>query len=277
MVHIVGDNRSIILAYNTVERLLKGDFFHFSKISDVYGDLKTFQNDWPVIGLGTTNWYKRNGEAIVEGRVDLPKFLWADPESSPQGTILDLEKERPGDEISLQSPYVGDDDNAPQFPFIAVALCNPKDKREYAIPSGENIHEWIVKKFGSENLGLAAINIYGKLREVHFTTACLLPIGGLNLNEGYTLKDNFKFLELNDVGRWTINGFYGVNPTIQQVLSVPTHPLHLHGYENNIKRGGHINQAISGDETIATVYPIKDINIRIKDLDVAFLPVKDLS
>jgi len=52
--------------------------------------------------------------------------------------------------------------------------------------------------------------------------------------------------------------------------------LHLHGYEVNKKRGGHINQAISTSTTRITVYPIKDINIRIKDLDKALVPVKPL-
>jgi hypothetical protein len=73
-----------------------------------------------------------------------------------------------------------------------------------------------------------------------------------------------------------MQGLYGINPTIQQVLSVPGHPLHLHGYEINEKRGGHINQAISTSTTRITVYPIKDINIRIKDLDKALVPVKPL-
>ena len=71
-----------------------------------------------------------------------------------------------------------------------------------------------------------------------------------------------------------MQGLYGVNPTIQQVLSIPGHPLHLHGYEINENRGGHINHAVSAAGTEITVYPIKDINIHIKDLDKAFLPLK---
>ena len=86
---------------------------------------------------------------------------------------------------------------------------------------------------------------------------------------------NFKFIEYQ-TGTWSMQGLYGINPTIQQVLSVPGHPLHLHGFETNEMRGGHINQAISTTNTRITVYPIKDINIRIKDLDKALLPVKPL-
>ena len=72
---IISDKRSIILACNTVERLLKGDFFHFSKIEEITQEFTNFDKEWPVIGLGTTNWYKRNGEAIVEGIAENPEFL----------------------------------------------------------------------------------------------------------------------------------------------------------------------------------------------------------
>ncbi len=270
---IINDSRSIIIAHNTIERLLKGDFFHFSKIEDVIKGIAGFDPQWPVIGLGTTNWYKRNGEAMVEGIVAHPEFLWADPENSAK--LINLSHEHPDHEESLKSPVIGPDDTLPQFPFMAVAVCDPKELREYNLPGGENIHEWIEKKFSSENLGLAALNISGKLDEVKSTTACYFPLGGLDLSEGYSLKDSFKFVEYK-TGGWSMQGLYGINPTIQQVLSVPGHPLHLHGYEINEKRGGHINQAITTPSTRISVYPIKDINIHIKDLDTALLPVKPL-
>jgi hypothetical protein len=270
---IINDKRSIILAYNTVERLLKGDFFHFSKIEELTHELSNFDKEWPVIGLGTTNWYKRNGEAIVEGKADNPEFLWADPENN--GKVINLNHDHPDHEENLKSPVIGPQDALPQFPFMAIAMCNPKEFMEYNLPTGENVHQWIEKKFLSENLGLAAIHITGKLDEVKSTAACHIPIGGMELSEGYSLKDNFKFIEYK-TGVWSMQGLYGINPTIQQVLSVQGHPLHLHGYEINENRGGHINQAISTSSTHVIVYPIKDINIRIKDLDKALLPVKPL-
>jgi hypothetical protein len=42
---------------------------------------------------------------------------------------------------------------------MAIALCDPKELREYTLSAGENVHEWIENKFPSENLGLAAIHI----------------------------------------------------------------------------------------------------------------------
>jgi len=275
LVNIISDKRSLILAYNTVERLLKGDFFHFSKIEDILHDLKSFDESWPVIGLGTTNWYKRNGEAIIDGTVKQPEFLWADPESEPAGKILNLKTQQPSQAKDLKSPFVGADDSLPQFPFMGIALCDPKTVREYHPGARKNIHEWVCHRFEADNLGLAAISITGTLDEVKSTAACYLPIGGMDISEGYSLKDNFKFIEL-ETGTWTMQGLYGVNPTLQQVLSIPGHPLHLHGYETEIRRGGHINQALHTNNTTLRVYPIKDITIRIHDLDKALLPVKNL-
>lgn len=269
------EKRATILAFNTVERLLKGDFFHFSKAEDISKELNAFNNKWPVIGLGTTNWYKRNGEAIVEGMADKPEFLWADPESAPLGKIINLNNDHPDHEENLQSPVIGPEDAIPQFPFMAIAICDPKDSQKYTLSTEEVIHEWLEKKFIAENLGLAAIYINGKLDGVKTTAACHIPIGGLNLSEGYSLESSFKFIEYK-TGNWSMHGLYGVNPTIQQVLSIPGHPLHLHGYEVNENRGGHINQAISTSTTQVTVYPIKDINISIKGLDKAILPIKSL-
>ena len=271
----MSNKQSTILAFNTVERLLKGDFFHFSTAADITKELNNFNNKWPVIGLGTTNWYKRNGEAIVEGMSENPLFLWADPESSPPGKLINLNHEHPIHEESLQSPFIGAEDTIAQFPFMAIALCDPNELQKYTLSSGEVIHEWLEEKFISENLGLAAIHIKGKLDGVKTTTACHIPIGGVDLNDGYSLESSFKFIEYK-TGNWSMQGLYGVNPTIQQILSIPGHPLHLHGYEVDNNRGGHINQAFSTSTTHITVYPIRNINISIKGLDKALLPVKPL-
>ncbi len=267
------DKRSILLAYNTVERLLKGDFFHFSSIEEITQEIARFGSKWPVIGLGTTNWYKRNGEAMVEGKAGKPEFLWADPGSTPPGKLINLNHDHPDQGENLKSPVIDSDDTLPQFPFMAIAVCDPQYAKNYVLSAGENIHTWVEKEFPSENIGLAAIHITGKLNDVKSTAACNIPLGGMDLSQGYSLKENFKFIEYQ-TGTWSLQGLYGANPTIQQVLSVPGHPLHLHGYEVNEKRGGHINQALTTSDTKITIYPIKDINIRIKDLDKAFFPIK---
>ncbi len=275
MVKIISDRRSLILAYNTVERLLKGDYFHFSSVEDVLGDLESFDRDWPILGIGTTNWYRRNGEAIVAGTAGEPRLLWADPNSEPVGRILDLLAENPDHLEELKSPFVGEDESKPQFPFIALAICNPESKSTTTIPAGAKVHDWAIERFATENIGLAAIQVHGTLLNVKSTAAYHLPLGGVDLKQGYAEDSIFKFIEV-DSGTWNLQGLFAVNPTIQEVLSVPGIPLHLHGYEIENRIGGHINQAIATETTEITIFPIQDINIRIRNLDQATLPVKKL-
>lgn len=271
----MNETRTRILAYNTVERLLLGDYFHFSKIDDLLLDLKNFDADWPVLGIGTTNWYRRNGETIITGSAGAPRVFWADPNSEPVGAILDLRSESPDHAEELESPFVGDDETQPQFPFLALAICNPEEGRSFSLPEGTNLHHWLVTRLVQDNIGLAAVQAHGVFEQVKSTAAYHLPLGGAKLTEGYNQQDIFRFLELSE-GVWSLQGLYSVNPTIQSVLSVPGFPAHLHGYETTKLRGGHINQAIVRSDAEVTLYPIKDINIRIRDLDRAVLPVKEL-
>ena len=275
MVKFVSDQRSIILSYNTVERLLLGDFFHFNTLDRFLKDLEGFDKKWSLIGLGTTNWYRRNGEVIVDGVTSNPCFLWADPQTDVTGSILDLMKDSPSHPGDLKSPFVGKDPAIPQFPFLAIAVCNPEEVREFLISAGANLHQFIQNKCPEENIGLAAIHAEGEFEQVQYTTACYLPIGGIDPDQGYAADKIFKSANLKS-GIWHLRGLYGVNPTIQSVLSVSGHPLHLHGYTSNKQQSGHVNLAIAAKKTRVTVYTIKDINISIKNLDIAQLAVKKL-
>ena len=269
------EQRSAILAYNTVERLLKGDFFHFTRIEDIASELSSYNAEWPVIGVGTTNWFRRNGEAIVEGKAAEARFLWADPSSEPVGRVVDLFSENPESPDKLKSPYIGEDETKPQFPFLAVAVCNPETKRRIRVDAGENIHDWVIEKLAKENIGLAAVSFNGSLEQVRATAAYHLPIGGVTLHDGYAQGETFKFNEF-DSGVWSLQGLYAVNPTLQEVISVAGNPLHLHGYDMEGRIGGHITQAFAACDSEISIYPIQDINIRIRDLDQAILPFQHL-
>ena len=70
----MSSNRSTLLIYNTVDRLLRGDLFHTVTTADVIDDLAAFPPDLPLVGIGTTNWLKRNGEVIADGTTGSPQF-----------------------------------------------------------------------------------------------------------------------------------------------------------------------------------------------------------
>jgi hypothetical protein len=159
--------------------------------------------------------------------------------------------------------------------FLAMAACNPETKRVWKPSTKVNLHEWLEVKLIEENIGLAGVRVEGIIYDVEFTAAYHLPLGGLDLSNGYTLEDNFKFGQSSQ-GQWRLSGVYAVNPTLQNMISVEGLPLHFHGYDPESRYGGHITQALVSSETVISVWPLKDLLVQIKNLDRAWLPVREL-
>lgn len=269
--------RATLLAYNTVERLLRGDFFHYVSLGDVLADLSGYPSHWPLAGVGTTNWYRRNGELMLEGDVSAPAFLWADPGGAVPATVLDLVHDRPdaGDQ-PLVSPAVGGDETEPQLPFVGIAVCDPATVRSWTAASGDDVHDWVRVRCEEENIGLAGVRVTGPFAAVDYQAICHIPIGGVGAGAGTTAAADFRFGRA-DGERWRTTGLFAANPTLQNVVSGPGQPLHLHGYSVETRRGGHVRAAEAAGGVTVEVWPLKDLLVRIHDLDTAWLPVRDLA
>ena len=76
--------------------------------------------------------------------------------------------------------------------------------------------------------------------------------------------------------RWLVPGLFAANPTVQNIVSVLGRPVHLHGRSLDSNVGGHIASATSGPTLNAELWPLQDLVMRIRDLDTAWLPVRDL-
>jgi hypothetical protein len=269
--------RSTLLAYNTVERLLRGDFFHFVTLEHVLEDLAPFPPDWPLAGVGTTNWYRRNGELMIEGSVDAPAFLWADPNGPLPAGVIDLVRDRPsGDAQPLVSPAVGPDDDRPQLPFVCVAVCDPGSVQTATTMAPDGVHEWIHDRCEKENIGLAGVHLQGAFSGVDYQAICHIPLGGVDPGKEGMAQAGFHFGRA-EAEPWQATGVYAVNPTVQNVVSVPGHPLHLHGYSTETGQGGHINGALPAQDITVRLWPVKDLVVRIHDLHNAWLPVRQMS
>jgi len=269
-------SRPILFSYNTVERLLRGDFYHTVDWESVSAELARFPGDWPLIGIGTTNWFKRNGETIIQGTVKEPRVLWSDPEGENPMHIIDLHEQGPclkGPE--LISPSVEGKESAAAYPFLAVAVCQPETALQWECPATENVHLWIQEKMVQENVGLAAVLISGPCTYVKYASAFYLPLEGLKLVDGYNAKNNLKLAE-HEKGDWCVGGIYAANPTIQNIISVEGLPLHLHGYEKESRVGGHVIQIQTLGARV-TVWPLKDLVMELKNLDVAWKPMRNLA
>jgi len=268
-------DRCTLVLFNTVERLLRGDFFHVSEMEDVTAALGGFPQHWPVVGLGTSNWYKRNGELVVGGDCETPAFYWGDPTTKPPGRKVDLAAELPEGfgADDLVTPEVGKDDTFPRFPFVCAAACRPEDEVALELPQGRNIEEWLNEEMAERNIGLCAIQGEMRLSEADYTTCCHIPIGGFAELEGdiYSAFKEGTVLEK----MWDLRGLYALNPTVQKMISVEGHPLHLHGHTDESQIAGHLTKALPEATGRIRMWPIQDLKLTIRDLNAAWLPVAE--
>jgi hypothetical protein len=265
--------RATLLVYNTVDRLLRGDLFHTVSVETVRAGLAQFPADWPVVGVGTTNWMRRNGELITDGVVGQPHFWWADPEGEAVGQIIDVAQQHPSeDRVELATPQFGVDDDAANFPFLVAAVGNPETAIRLQSQNVANLHQWLIEQLTERNLGVVGVQVEGTFGTVKTTDAYNIPLGGLNLSGGYTGDDHFRYGSYES-GRWVINGVYAANPSLQPFISVLGMPLHLHGYERDRMEGGHIVSA-EGRDIQATLYPMDDFNLIIHNVANASNAIK---
>ena len=241
-----------LLAFNTVERLLKGDFFHAITLDDLQRELATLPPDWPVLGLGTTNWQERHGELLVEGTAGAPRFLWADPESDPPASIVELDATAP-------------------LPFAAVAAWDPAGAHHrWVLPEGADLHTGVADGCAAANVGLAAVRVTGPLHDVAYQVMCHIPIGGVT-----TEHQAVALQERRHSDAWTAIGLYAANPTIQAIVSHGVAAVHLHGRAGDPGQGGHLNAAVATGATQVDVWPLAELVLRIRQLDVAWRSAPD--
>jgi hypothetical protein len=268
-------DRSALLCYNTVERMLKGDFFHTVTWEDVAADIAPLPGDSPLIGIGTTNWFRRNGETMIVGTVGQPRCLWADPEGEHPLGVIDLLHQRPEPEGQPWITPSLQDGDSPPLPFLALGLCRPRPEFIWELERVEAFHPWLHEKLSQENVGLAAVEIQGIMRTVTVSAAFYLPLEGLDLSHGYDARDNLKIAEFAD-GLWTAGGIYAANPTVQRMISVEGLPLHLHGTNDLTGQGGHLVR-LSVEKATVRVWTLQDLVLQIRNLDQAWLPIRNLA
>jgi len=267
----MADPRSTLIALNTVDRLIRGDFFHTVSLEEVLAELRAFPPEWPVGGLGTTNWYRRNGEVVIEGTAAQPSFLWADPGAGAPGRIVDLLADRPEHADELTTPSMTDDEREPRMPFAAIGVGDPERAQAIEFAAGDDLHGVVQRACEEANIGLAALRIEGELASADYEEASHIPLGGAASFDALGKEHGHAEGE-----RWRVSGLFAANPTVQNIISVLGRPVHLHGRSVETNVGGHVASATSGAALTAELWPLQDLVMRIRDLDTAWLPVRDL-
>ena len=213
-----------VAIFNRVDELLLGDLNDTVSLEE----LKGRYSEREAIGLGTTS-RKHNGEIFfVSGNC-----YWADPTSSGQVTELD---------------WVGE-----EFPFCAVTLVDNEDCLVFTGATGD-VHRWIEDKAEDLGLPLAAVKIEGTFTDVHLSIADRLP-------ENPTEKLESVLVTVDGEREWEFVGFYVEGDENQSLLSVPGHPVHLHGRTLDNSYGGHLQKANSVTSQV-TIYPIDEYVLR---------------
>lgn len=268
--------RATLLSFNTVERLLRGDFFHTVSWETVAHELGRFPADWSLAGVGTTNWFGRNGEAIIHGTVGAPLVHWSDPRKSDPMHVIDLLTERPSsDGRDLISPALDEEGEKPAFPFFALGVCDPSTEIVWEVPADADLHGWLVERFHEENLGMAAIALEGPAKRVEYSSAFYLPLGGVEMGDLYHADANFRMAG-HDGGRWIGSGVFAANPTLQRIISVEGLPLHLHGFEEALRMGGHLSRLTAADGMRVRVRVLKDFLLEIRNLDLEHVETREV-
>ena len=259
------NRQSTLIVYNTVSRLLDGDLQHTVSIKDIWKDLYLFPSHWLVVGIGTTNWLKRNGEMMPDGTTQNLHFWWADPKTAPQSHVIDLANPTQafGDNIKDMEGTITVKTDA-KFPFLALAVCNPAKVQRYTIENVDNLHHWLKQKLEGDNIKVAGIQVRGTCNYVKSTDAHYIPEDGLDLSAGY-VGDKYFFTSEHDEGEWVMNGIYSNDETIVPFISVPSAPVHLHGYEQSHVVGGHVVEAKVQTATVS-IYPLPDVMLKIHNV-----------
>jgi len=231
-----------LVVYSSVERLLGGNLENTISVAEAQADLARFPSDWPVVGVGTTNWLDRNGELMPDGTAGATRFWWADPASPSLSDVKNL----------ADPSVIAALGQEPRLPFVGLATGNPATAVTWTLQNVDDAYDWLGQKLVEAGIGLAGIQLQGQFGPVKTTVAYDIPSATGDTGDSSGVKSHSVDYP---AGTWTMNGLYAGDPSMQPVISTEGQPLHFHGYQPGAMRGGHITSAAAVNVT-ATVWPL---------------------
>ena len=241
----------VAFAYNTVADLLAGDLWDVNSVSTVFTDLGTAPGDWIVSGVGTTALEARNGELIGTGVASSPELVWSDPEFPPAVRTLTAEP----------------------IAFVGLGVGNPASAVVTSAEPGVPIHQQVVDLAREHGLAFASIRVAGRFSPVSYSVAHNLLKQGTPLTDPTVDKAPFQlFFTTEESAEWELSGFYAAAGNTQEVVSVRGAPVHLHGFQLDRSRAGHIGSAAVENAEIR-LYPLAPLTVREADLTLRNLTI----
>ena len=109
------------------------------------------------------------------------------------------------------------------------------------------------------------MRVSGRVSDVNYSVAHNLLKEGTPLTDPTVDKAPYQlFFTVDDDVMWELSGFYAA-AAVQGIVSVPGAPVHLHGFQLDRSRAGHVGSAIAKQVEIR-LYPLGAPKVRGSDL-----------
>jgi hypothetical protein len=236
------EQKSKLFVYNSSYDFTRGDLWEYIKDQQILLDFEHYPKNYVLIGLGNTNQSHAIGEMMATGNVGLPRFLWMNP-AYPNKAVEIWDRE---------------------FPFAAIAVCNPKKVIRWNETDGE-IHEVLGDRIEAEGVKVGALKMRGTLFDVQYRISAHIPKEGISTPPGGGVRD--KTFRMEGPSEWILNGLYLYSQELQLMASAQGYPVRIHGYEESSKKGGYITSA-KVEKLSVRLYPIEDLSLFQNDLSI---------
>lgn len=215
------ENPNRLFFFNTLSDLLRGDLWQWISQQEVVRRLYIYPERFIVVGLGTTNWPERMGEVLVSGTVDKVRFQWANPEY----------------------PYRIQDIQDGVFPWIQVAVVDPKNFLELDLERTDDLHGELVRRFRTRRVDRCALVIEAQTNQVEYSLTYRIPKSGLDLTVPGGKEAYLRAFKEVAQANWIFQGIY-VDEALASGCGVPPgQPLLLMGRNTRTQNGGLIRRA----------------------------------
>lgn len=255
-----------LLVYSTIERIYAGEVEPSWPLADTQAAVETFPPDWAIVGVGTTNFAAGNGEVMVDGTVAEPHYFWADGDPENIAMLFELNAhDEPGDAEAAPAMI---DEPAHEFPVLMLSLASADSALTFEGENVEDVHTWVIEQIEEAGITLAGVQVTGEFETVKTSITLDLPTTGFVVVDGRISEDIFDYIDYDAPGAWVFDGVYAAEDEAMSIISVPGHPLHLHGYDLDAAVGGHIQSAGAAHVTL-TVYPLETIVQAMEGIEAA--------
>jgi hypothetical protein len=210
------ENPNRLLIFNTLADLLKGDLWQGINQDELGRYLYIYPEHFQVIGVGTTNWPERMGEVIVRGTVGKTLFQWANPEY----------------------PYQVRNLRDATFPWIQVAVVDPKRTLQWTLERTQDLHGAISERMRREGIRICAFAIEAIAQHVQYSLTYRIPKTGLDLSVPGGKEAYFRAFQDDTRAPWLLFGIY-VDEDVAPLCGMPPgQSVLMDGFNRDTNNGG---------------------------------------